>query len=375
MSTDRESRNDKTASEMQISQFNLQQSDEVDLMALFAVLIRNKFIIIAITVAITLISTLVVSLLTQKWSSTAVVVPPSSEEIKDINTLSAQLSVLDVKIDLSAQQIFNAFIEQYRSKVNQEAYVRSTNYFQELAKKIDPADKENGEQRLVNNIITNSIHITDQSKEKNSTSNDIILTFIAPTPSEAQDLLAGYVRYTATKVREQFKQDIQNAIAQQLVRANETFKQEVTKIRTEYDVKVERLKRAIDIAKAAGVRKPIVTDSAIISDDPDYPIALGTEALEKKLAIELQNRDIAMLSEDLQIRQHYINSLSELKIDTIDFLPAKFILAPDLPAKKDSPKSTLIIALSAILGLILSSAYVLTRELYRDYTMKTASHS
>ncbi|WP_321158228.1 LPS O-antigen length regulator, partial [Providencia stuartii] len=292
-----------------------------------------------------------------------------------INTLSAQLSVLDVKIDLSAQQIFNAFIEQYRSKVNQEAYVRSTNYFQELAKKIDPADKENGEQRLVNNIITNSIHITDQSKEKNSTSNDIILTFIAPTPSEAQDLLAGYVRYTATKVREQFKQDIQNAIAQQLVRANETFKQEVTKIRTEYDVKVERLKRAIDIAKAAGVRKPIVTDSAIISDDPDYPIALGTEALEKKLAIELQNRDIAMLSEDLQIRQHYINSLSELKIDTIDFLPAKFILAPDLPAKKDSPKSTLIIALSAILGLILSSAYVLTRELYRDYTMKTASHS
>ncbi|ELX8379389.1 LPS O-antigen length regulator Wzz(fepE) [Providencia vermicola] len=375
MSTDRESRNDKTASEMQISQFNLQQSDEVDLMALFAVLIRNKFIIIAITVAITLISTLVVSLLPQKWSSTAVVVPPSSEEIKDINTLSAQLSVLDVKIDLSAQQIFNAFIEQYRSKVNQEAYVRSTNYFQELAKKIDPADKENGEQRLVNNIITNSIHITDQSKEKNSTSNDIILTFIAPTPSEAQDLLAGYVRYTATKVREQFKQDIQNAIAQQLVRANETFKQEVTKIRTEYDVKVERLKRAIDIAKAAGVRKPIVTDSAIISDDPDYPIALGTEALEKKLAIELQNRDIAMLSEDLQIRQHYINSLSELKIDTIDFLPAKFILAPDLPAKKDSPKSTLIIALSAILGLILSSAYVLTRELYRDYTMKTASHS
>ncbi|MEX6001445.1 Wzz/FepE/Etk N-terminal domain-containing protein [Providencia vermicola] len=166
MSTDRESRNDKTASEMQISQFNLQQSDEVDLMALFAVLIRNKFIIIAITVAITLISTLVVSLLPQKWSSTAVVVPPSSEEIKDINTLSAQLSVLDVKIDLSAQQIFNAFIEQYRSKVNQEAYVRSTNYFQELAKKIDPADKENGEQRLVNNIITNSIHITDQSKEK-----------------------------------------------------------------------------------------------------------------------------------------------------------------------------------------------------------------
>ncbi|MEQ5632687.1 LPS O-antigen length regulator Wzz(fepE) [Providencia manganoxydans] len=367
MSTDKESQDGKTAAKIQVPQFNMQQSDEIDLMALFAVLVRNKLLIIAITVVITLISALVVTQLPQKWSSTAVIIPPSSEEIKDINTLGAQLTVLDVKIDLSASRIFSAFVEQYRSKVNQEAYVRSTEYYKKLAEQVDPADKENGDQRLVNTIIANSIQIQDQSKEKNSTSTDIVLTFTAPQPSEAQDLLAGYVRYTATKVREQFKLDIQNAIARQLVFANETFKQEVTKIRTEYDVKVERLKRAIDIAKAAGVRKPIVTDSAIISDDPDYPIALGTEALEKKLAIELQNRDIALLSEDLQIRQHYIKNLSELDIDTIEFMPIKFILAPDLPTKKDSPKSALIVALSAILAMILSCSYVLTRELYRDF--------
>ncbi|EOD6327219.1 LPS O-antigen length regulator Wzz(fepE) [Providencia stuartii] len=367
MSTDRESPDGKTAKGKQVSPFNSQQSDEIDLMVLFAVLLRNKLLIIVITVVITLISIFVVFQLPQKWSSTAVVIPPSSEEIKDINTLSAQLSVLDVKIDLSAQQIFNAFIDQYRSKVNQEAYVRSTNYFKKLSEQVNSTDKENEQQRLVNTIISNNIGLKDQSKEKNSTSSDIILTFVAPTPSEAQDLLSGYVRYTATKVREQFKKDIQNAIAQQLVYANETFKQEVTKIRSEYDVKVERLKRAIDIAKAAGVRKPIVSDSAIISDDPDYPIALGTEALEKKLAIELQNRDIALLNEDLQIRQHYIKNLSELDIDTLDFIPAKFILAPDLPTQKDSPKSVLIIMLSAILGFILSCAYVLSRELYRDY--------
>ncbi|MEQ4691956.1 LPS O-antigen length regulator Wzz(fepE) [Providencia manganoxydans] len=367
MSTDKESQDGKTAAKIQVPQFNMQQSDEIDLMALFAVLVRNKLLIIAITAVITLISALVVTQLPQKWSSTAVIIPPSSEEIKDINTLGAQLTVLDVKIDLSASRIFSAFVDQYRSKVNQEAYVRSTEYYKKLAEQVDPADKENGDQRLVNTIIANSIQIQDQSKEKNSTSTDIVLTFTAPQPSEAQDLLAGYVRYTATKVREQFKLDIQNAIARQLVFANETFKQEVTKIRTEYDVKVERLKRAIDIAKAAGVRKPIVTDSAIISDDPDYPIALGTEALEKKLAIELQNRDIALLSEDLQIRQHYIKNLSELDIDTIEFMPIKFILAPDLPTKKDSPKSALIVALSAILAMILSCSYVLTRELYRDF--------
>ncbi|MEY0273328.1 hypothetical protein AB7V66_20830 [Providencia rettgeri] len=43
------------------------------------------------------------------------------------------------------------------------------------------------------------------------------------------------------------------------------------------------------------------------------------------------------------------------------------MLTPDLPLHKDSPKSSLIVALSAILGLILSCAFVLSRELYRDY--------
>ncbi|EKT65015.1 LPS O-antigen length regulator [Providencia burhodogranariea DSM 19968] len=355
------------AGKIEVPQFKVQQSDEIDLMALLSVLIRNKFLILAITVIISLISTLVVFQLPQKWSSTAVIIPPTSEEIKDITELGTQLSVLDVKIDLSTQRIFNTFIDEYRSKVNQEVYVRSTSYYKDFIQSTNNADKVNIDQRLVNSIISSSIQIKDQSKEKNSNSTDIILTFTAPQPAEAQDLLAGYIRFTATKVREQFKNDIQNAVAQQLVYANESFKQEVTKIRTEYDVKVERLKRAIAIAKAAGVRKPIVSDSAIINDDPDYPIALGTEALEKKLTIESQNRDIALMSEDLQIRQHYIKSLSELDIDTIDFTPIKFILSPDLPAKKDSPKSSLIIALSAILGFILSCVYVLTRDLYRDY--------
>ncbi|WP_040690688.1 LPS O-antigen length regulator Wzz(fepE) [Providencia burhodogranariea] len=367
MSTEKHSRNDKMAGKIEVPQFKVQQSDEIDLMALLSVLIRNKFLILAITVIISLISTLVVFQLPQKWSSTAVIIPPTSEEIKDITELGTQLSVLDVKIDLSTQRIFNTFIDEYRSKVNQEVYVRSTSYYKDFIQSTNNADKVNIDQRLVNSIISSSIQIKDQSKEKNSNSTDIILTFTAPQPAEAQDLLAGYIRFTATKVREQFKNDIQNAVAQQLVYANESFKQEVTKIRTEYDVKVERLKRAIAIAKAAGVRKPIVSDSAIINDDPDYPIALGTEALEKKLTIESQNRDIALMSEDLQIRQHYIKSLSELDIDTIDFTPIKFILSPDLPAKKDSPKSSLIIALSAILGFILSCVYVLTRDLYRDY--------
>ncbi|QCJ69308.1 LPS O-antigen length regulator [Providencia heimbachae] len=373
MSNDQESQRGLKKTLMQSPQFNIQPSDEIDLMALFAVLLRNKWLIISFTVVMTVISIGVVSYLPQKWISTAIVIPPSSEEIQEVNALSAQLSVLEVSLDLSAQRIFSSFIDQYRSKVNQESYVRSTEYYNKLSERVDSEDNTLAKQRLVNQIISDSIQLKDQSKEKNSTSNDIILSFSASKPTEAQDLLEGYVRYAASKVRQQIKVEVENAIAQQLVFATESYKQEVSKIRTEYDVKVERLKRAVDIAKAAGIEKPIASDSVSINDDPDYPIALGTEALEKKLLIESQNRDLALMSESLQNRKNYINNLNELTSKELDFTPVKFILAPDLPLRKESPKSSLIVALSGILALIISCAFVLSRELYRDYR-KENSH-
>lgn len=348
-------------------QFHIQQNDEIDLMALFSILLKHKFLILIFTIVCIAVSVGVVKLLPQKWSSTAIVIPPASEELKEVNAFKAQLDVLDVPVDLSAQRVFTAFIDQYRSKVNQESYVRSTEYYHNLAEKIDPKDDVIAQQRLVNSIISNDIKIQDLSKEKNSTSNDIVLSFTAPLPTEAQDLLEGYIRYSASKVRQQLKVEIDNMISEKLIYASESLKREVSKIQTEYDVKVERLKRAVDIAKAAGIEKPIASESVAINDDPDYPIALGTEALEKKLLIETQNRDLALMSENLQNRKIYIDDLQELTSKELDFTPVKFILTPDLPLHKDSPKSALIVALSAILGLILSCAFVLSRELYRDY--------
>lgn len=345
-------------------QFQIQQNDEIDLMALFSILLKHKFLILIFTVVCIVVSVGVVKLLPQKWSSTAIVIPPASEELKEVNAFKAQLDVLDIPIDLSAQRIFNSFVDQYRSKVNQESYIRSTDYYHNLAEKIDPKDDVIAQQRLVNSIISNDIKIQDLSKEKNSTSNDIVLSFTAPLPTEAQDLLEGYIRYSASKVRQQLKVEIDNMISEKLIYASESLKREVSKIQTEYDVKVERLKRAVDIAKAAGIEKPIASDSVAIND---YPIALGTEALEKKLLIETQNRDLALMSENLQNRKIYLDNLQEVTAKELDFTPVKFILTPDLPLHKDSPKSSLIVALSAILGLILSCAFVLSRELYRDY--------
>lgn len=355
-------------------QFKLQQNDEIDLMALLAVLFKNKLLIIIVTVIVTALSIGVVKMLPQKWTSEAIIITPTSEELKEVNEFSARLGALGMDVDLGSQRIFNEFIIQYRSKVNQEAFVKSTDYFKAMLDKLDNKNDPLEVQRLVNRIIADSIKLKYNGKEKDSDDSDIVLSFTAPTAVEAQDLLDGYIRYTATLVRKRMKTEVDNAISRQLIYSVEALKQDTTKIQIAYDVKIERLKRAITIAKAAGITRPIARDSVAINDDPDYPIALGSEALEEKLGIELKNRDLALTSEKLQNARVYIDNLNSLTTKELDFEPVRFILTPDLPVAKDSPKSMLIVALGAILGFIMSCAFVLARDLYRNYNQQNIRH-
>ncbi|HGF6561102.1 TPA: LPS O-antigen length regulator Wzz(fepE) [Providencia alcalifaciens] len=351
-------------------QYKLQHNDEIDLMALIAVLFKNKLLIIIATVIVTALSIGVVKMLPQKWTSEAIIIPPTSEEVKEANEFSAHLNALGMEVDLSSQRIYNEFIVQYRSKVNQEAFVKSTDYFKTLLDKLENKNDPLEVQRLVNRIIADSIKLKYNGKEKDSDDSDIVLSFTAPTAVEAQDLMDGYIRYTASIVRKRMKTEVDNAISRQLIYSVEALKQDTNKIQISYDVRIERLKRAITIAKAAGITRPIARDSVAINDDPDYPIALGSEALEEKLGIELKNRDLALISEKLQNAKVYIENLNSLTTKELDFEPIRFILTPDLPITKDSPKSMLIVALGAILGFIMSCAFVLGRDLYRNYNQQ-----
>lgn len=204
--------------------FQLQKNDEIDLMALVAVLFKNKYLIIIFTVVITALSIGVVKTLPQKWTSEAIIIPPTSEETKEVSEFAARLSALDFDIDLGSTRIYNEFITQYRSKVNQENYVRSTEYYQSLLAKLGDKNDAQEEQRLVNRIIADSIKLKYNAKEKDSDDSDIILSFTAPTAIEAQDLLNGYIRYTASQVRKRFKTEIDNAISRQLIYSVEALK-------------------------------------------------------------------------------------------------------------------------------------------------------
>lgn len=192
------------------------------------------------------------------------------------------------------------------------------------------------------------------------------MTFSAGTAEDAYNLLNGYIDYVSSVVHEQVKSELSDMVKQKLAYSEGLYSVDLNRVNNVQEANIERLKHALSIANSAGIKKPISSEGAMIKDDPDYSIALGADALQRKLKITEDIKDPASVDADLRNRLFYIKALKALKIDTVNFQPFKYMQAPYEPTAKDSPKRLLILVGSAFVGLILAVVFVLIRHMARS---------
>lgn len=130
---------------------------------------------------------------------------------------------------------------------------------------------------------------------------------------------------------------------------------------------INRLGYSLSIADAAGVKRPLYSNGTAIKDDPDFSIALGSDGLKRKLEIEKSISDLAQLNSGLQDSNLIINKLRELKLADVNFTAYKYLMMPNEPVKKDSPKTALIVLLATLLGLIASVGLVTVRHVVKSH--------
>ena len=140
---------------------------------------------------------------------------------------------------------------------------------------------------------------------------------------------------------------------------------------TAYRITLERLQYALEIAKAAGLQKPSWSHGSSNQDDPDFPVTLGADGLDRKLKIVESLKNPIMLNADLQNRHLYIEKINELKINRLHFQPFKYMRAPMVPLQRDAPKRSLIVLLCAVAGLIAGCGYVLLNAAIKQHRLTT----
>ncbi len=336
--------------------------EEIDLLSILATLFAARKQIAAITLIFALAGLAASFLLPQKWTSQAVVTAPENEQVIELRRAMINMTVLGVDAKIEAGTLYNMFLKKFDSQALREQFLAQSPYVQAL---LNNQEVDNSE--LHRAIVTVSDKFKaqnniDPKKAENAPYASWTLSFMAPDAGDAQQVLENYIRFISAEVNKDVLQDLKNAVELKIAYEKDKLLLDRTLLENQHNVNVQRLGYSLQVANAAGIKKPVYSNGQAVKDDPDYSVALGADGLAEKLKIEQSIKDVAELNATMQNREHLLAQLETINIGNVDFTPYKYQMQPSLPVTKDGPRKSLIIALAAVLGLMVAAGTVLMRQ-------------
>lgn len=334
--------------------------DELDLLGLLIILFNRKSIVALFTCLALLVGVGISYMMPQRWTSSAVLVPPESPQLRSMEKILTELNVLDIKTNISPDSLLSDFMRNFDSRTLREKYLVNTIYFKELVK--DKANSPEMRNKLINSILQGNIvsHSSVQDKVTDKKEYRYYeIKYTAENPVAARDLLEGYINYVTVVVESELHQRITYEVDMLKGKAIGQYNLDVSRAENAHNIKLERLQYALQIADAAGLKKPSWSNGNTIQDDPDFSVTLGADGLRRKLQIEQSISNPVMLNPDLQNRRLYIEKLNIMNINDLHVKPFKYMRAPYEPIKRDAPNRALIVLLFALAGGVAGCSYVL----------------
>ncbi|EDF8717028.1 LPS O-antigen length regulator [Salmonella enterica] len=347
-------------------------SHEIDLFSLIEVLWQAKRRILATVFAFACVGLLLSFLLPQKWTSQAIVTPAESVQWQGLERTLTALRVLDMEVSVDRGSVFNLFIKKFSSPSLLEEYLRSSPYVMDQLKGAQ-IDEQDLHRAIV--LLSEKMKAVDSNAgKKNETSlfTSWTLSFTAPTREEAQKVLAGYIQYISDIVVKETLENIRNQLKIKTRYEQEKLAMDRVRLKNQLDANIQRLHYSLEIANAAGIKRPVYSNGQAVKDDPDFSISLGADGISRKLEIEKGVTDVAEIDGDLRNRQYHVEQLAAMNVSDVKFTPFKYQLSPSLPVKKDGPGKAVIIILAALIGGMMACGGVLLRHAMVSRKMENA---
>lgn len=347
-------------------------SHEIDLFSLIEVLWQAKRRILATVFAFACVGLLLSFLLPQKWTSQAIVTPAESVQWQGLERTLTALRVLDMEVSVDRASVFNLFIKKFSSPSLLEEYLRSSPYVMDQLKGAQ-IDEQDLYRAIV--VLSEKMKAVDSNAgKKNETSlfTSWTLSFTAPTREEAQKVLAGYIQYISDIVVKETLENIRNQLEIKTRYEQEKLAMDRVRLKNQLDANIQRLHYSLEIANAAGIKRPVYSNGQAVKDDPDFSISLGADGISRKLEIEKGVTDVAEIDGDLRNRQYHVEQLAAMNVSDVKFTPFKYQLSPSLPVKKDGPGKAIIIILAALIGGMMACGGVLLRHAMVSRKMENA---
>ncbi|WP_312454377.1 LPS O-antigen chain length determinant protein WzzB [Pseudescherichia sp.] len=307
--------------------------EQIDLLDLIFQLWRGKWTIALCMVLTLAIAAVLLTVTKEKWTSTAVITMPDAGQITGYTSAMSVLNGADIN-DIQQRVIgrfsaaFSALSETLENQVNPEKLT------------IDPAVKG---QAL-----------------------PLKVTYQGDSAENAQKTLAQYIQQVDEQIADELNQDLTVNMKSRTDELVALLSTQEKVAQEQKELRLKQISQALKVAQESQVKTPQVQQTQDVSQDTMF--LLGSEALESMVKNESM-RPLVFPENYYQMRKNLLD-IARLKPDPTNMHSYRYVMKPTLPVWRDSPKRALTLILAVLLGAILGSGIVLTRNALRHYQPK-----
>ena len=318
-----------------VARDNNSDKNEIDLLDLVVQLWQGKITIIITAVIALILGVAYLSVVKEKWTSTATLTLPAAGQVANYNAALAIVYADSPQDKPSLTSLQNQLFSRFSASMGALSNAL-TNLQQPLTLRVSPV----------------------------AGSNDAInISFVAPNAAIAQSQLTKYITQINDEVVKDYGYDIKRNLSvktRELTNTLDTYKQVAL---DKKDHRIQVIKQALKIAQASTVNKLQVNQAEFLSDDTLY--LLGSDAL--KAMVENENSKPLDFTREYYEAQRALLAVTHLKLEVENLQSYRYISPANLPLYRDSPKKSVIILLSLILGGLIGSVIVLGRGAVATY--------
>ncbi|WP_395313068.1 LPS O-antigen chain length determinant protein WzzB [Enterobacter sp. ECC-219] len=318
----------------QVSRSN--DPEQIDLLDLVLQLWRGKWMIATFVVVFIALAVGYLTFAKEKWTSSAIIAQP---DVAQIATYSNALNILYGSAAPSMLDVQTRAIGRFNSS------------FSALAQALENQDEPE--------------KLTIEPAVKGETL-PLSVSYTSTSAEAAQKQLAQYIQQVDEQTSKELTVDLQNSIKEQIKTLNDSLVNQEKVAQEQKDLRIKQIVEALKNAEAAKISSPQIQQTQDVTQETMF--LLGSEGLKSMIQNEA-SRPLVFSAAYYQTRQNLLD-IQNLNVNPDTIHVYRYVMKPDLPVRRDSPKKAIVLILAVLLGGMIGSGVVLGRNALRNYKPK-----
>ena len=310
--------------------------EQIDLLDLMLQLWREKWMIATFVIVFIALAVGYLFVAKEKWTSSAIIAQPDAAQIAPYS------NALNILYGTAAPSMLD---------IQTRAIDRFNASFSALSQALD------------NQAVPEKLTIEPAVKGQTL---PLSVTYTSTSAEAAQKQLAQYIQQVDEQTAKELALDLKDNIKEQIKTLNDSLQNQEKVAQEQKDLRIKQIAEALKNAEAAKITSPQLQQTQDVTQETLF--LLGSEGLKSMIDNEA-SRPLVFPTAYYQTRRNLLD-IQNLNVNPDTIHVYRYVMKPDLPVRRDSPKKAVILVLAVLLGGMIGSGVVLGRNALRNYKPK-----